>query len=247
MEVDHTFPFFISFYKHFVLFINTMSRGRRIICWDLDETIGKFRDPQKMSLTKGILPVLDKLRTLGFRQVITTAASSGHTDFVLQSFNIGHYFEAIFSLEHMYGNSSAESGLNKHYLPVAVHFGISPAEAAHDMLSIGNHSRDAPADLDFPFIFRPYGSSYDAAAFIPIILKLITESDSWGQAHWQLHSSGPNFVKVEYFEGSIHNVEGVSIATGFAYWNPKKTKPYDRTIAVLESPPTNDNNSEMVA
>ncbi len=224
-----------------------MSKGRRIICWDLDETLGKFRDPKKMSLTKGILPVLDRLKALGFRQVITTAASSGHADFVIKSFSLGHYFEAVFSLEHIYGDSSQETGLNKHYLPVAVFFGISPEQASHDMISIGNHQRDAPADLDFPFIFRPYGSSYDAAAFIPIIDRLNSESDSWGQAHWQLHSSGPNFVKIEHFEGSLHNVGGISIATGFAYWNPKRTRHYDRTIAVLESPPINDNNSEMVA
>jgi len=246
MGADHRFPFSISFYKHFVLFTNTMSRGRRIICWDLDETLGKFRDPQKMSLTKGILPVLDKLRSFGTRQVITTAASRGHAQLVLTSFNIGHYFDALFSFDQIC-DPSPESGFNKHYLPVAVYFGISPTQASHDMISIGNHSRDAPADLDFPFIFRPYGSSYDASLFIPLISRLIGESDSWGQAHWKLHSSGPNFVKIDHFQGSIHNVDGVSIATGFSYWNPKQNKPYDRTIAVLESPPHNDNNSEMVA
>jgi len=224
-----------------------MPRGRRIICWDLDETLGKFRDPQKMSVTKGIHPVLDKLKALDIKQVITTAASTGHAQFVLTSFNIGHYFEALFSFDHLC-DPSPESGFNKHYLPVAVHFGISPTQASHDMISIGNHSRDAPADLDFPFIFRPYGSFYGAAALIPILSRLIGESDSWGQAHWQLHSSGPNFVKIEHFDGSLHNIEGVSIATGFSSWNPKKTKHYDRTIAVLENPPPdNDNNSEMVA
>jgi hypothetical protein len=207
-----------------------MLAKRKVICWDLDETAGNFRDYGKMTLTRGISPLFERLCNRGFTQVVTTAASTEHANFVLSSFGLSKFFEVVFSRDHI-----CDSDFNKYYIPVADFFGIPYEEAPHQILVVGNLCRDAPSDLDCAFVFNPFSTMHDAAVAEAVIMALDRLSDSWFNAHWHLHCRGIPF-RMSYFQGSLSGIEEVRVASGFSYWNHRNGKEFDRIVAVFDVP-----------
>jgi hypothetical protein len=207
-----------------------MLAKRKVICWDLDETAGNFRDYDKMTLTRGISPLFERLENRGFTQVVTTAASTEHANFVLSYFDISKHFEAVFSRDHI-----CDGNFNKYYIPVANFFGIPLEDAPHQILIVGNLYRDAPSDLDCAFVFNPFASMHEAAVAEAVITALSNLSDSWFNAHWLLHCQGIPF-RMNYFRGSLNGIEELRVASGFSYWNQRNGKEFDRVVAVFDVP-----------
>jgi hypothetical protein len=200
------------------------------ICWDLDETLGCFRDYSRLRATPGIKPLLEGLRRAGLRHVVTTAGSAEHADYVLAASGMRQLFEGIFDYTRI-----CDQHYNKYYGTVASSLGITPQEAPHMMLVVGNLERDAPADLDLTFIMHPLGAKYNSRVYLAAIGGLLTVSDSWAEAH-SIMVDGSSPIPMEYFDGGLVSVEEVRLAVGRSFWNPRPGKTSDRIVAVFDSP-----------
>jgi hypothetical protein len=141
----------------------------KIICWDLDETLGFFReiisirdkqtfpDPDDTYiLRKDILKVLNRLMDKGYHHVVTSSAKRRYTEGVLQAVCLDAYFDGVF------GRKDVTDGMwGKKYLPVAEASGINDSQARAGMLVIANLGSDEPMDIDIVFIHdeRPIETS----------------------------------------------------------------------------------------
>ncbi|MFN7991871.1 MAG: HAD family hydrolase [Candidatus Micrarchaeia archaeon] len=212
-----------------------IGRGaRKVICWDLDETLGEFRDYGRLLRTAGIIPLLESYRRSGFVNVVTTAASKEHAEYVLSVAGMRHLFLSVFSRETICDEPGND--FNKRYMPVAGYFGLSADEAPHRILVVGNLERDAPYDSDLTFIHHPYGSTYHASVFGNVINRLMRTSDSWSYAHTMLLSANEGQLKMGYFWGGKLMIDGIMVGVGRSYWNPRPGKSSDRLIAVVSVP-----------
>ncbi|MCI0503125.1 hypothetical protein L0Y65_00265 [Candidatus Micrarchaeota archaeon] len=203
----------------------------RVICWDLDETTGSFRDYGRMRLTRGIKPLLEGLGGLGIRHVITTAASREHAETALGNFGVMGLYERIFDASEI-----CDSVYNKYYAPVASFLGMGHQDAADRILVVGNLPRDAPADLDLTFLYHPEGSEFDAAVYMKIIGRLMHLSDSWAEAHALMAGQNTHSIAVSGFDGGQQFVEGIWVGVGRHLRNVRPEKPSDRVISVYSVP-----------
>ncbi len=204
---------------------------RRVICWDLDETLGDFRDPNRMRLTRGIAPLLEKLRGKGVINAIASSASAEHASNVLEYFRILPLFDRVFT-----GHEICDKEMNKHYMGVAECFDTRPKDAPHRMLVIGNLCSDAPTDLDLPFILHPSCRSCHADVLDILLTEMMELSDSWISAYRRLRFRNERLFSSGLFKGGTQMLEGIGIAVGFAFWNPRIGKRADSTIAVYGIP-----------
>lgn len=193
-------------------------RGR-VICWDLDETIGFFRDYREMHVMRGIGPLLDRMSCSGARHVVTTAASREHAEYALGYFSLTRHFEGIFARD-----SICDADFNKFYAPVAESLGIAPDEAEHRILVIGNLPRDSPADLDIVFFFHPQGFRYDQSIPESVLSLLSQHPDSWSDA-FNLALSGSGWpIEEPAFSGKWIEGGPLQLALGRALI-PDKVQP----------------------
>ncbi len=204
---------------------------RRVVCWDLDETVADARDYDRMRLKRGLVPLLEKLREKGVLNTITTSASLEHSFRVLEYFRILPLFEGIFA-----GNEICDEMMNKHYKNVAGWFDIQPKDAPHRMLVIGNLRSDAPTDMDLPFILHPSCSSCHADVLDTLLSEMMELSDSWISAFRRLRFRNDKTFDTDLFKGGTQMLGGIGIAVGFAFWNPRMGKMVDSTIAVYDIP-----------
>jgi hypothetical protein len=160
----------------------TMCKGR-VICWDLDETLGHFRPPEdktqikRRGLTHGIATLLEELNDLGCIQVLTTASEISYADASLLEFGIRHFFKDIFDR-----SSICDEMYNKRYIAVINRLDIPTLLAPDQMLIIGNHGKDAPLDLNTVFIHHPY-AIFSHAEVLGSIIRNMVRSESWLSAY----------------------------------------------------------------
>lgn len=129
---------------------------RKVVCWDLDETLGNFRriyhkeigerpcslDPEN-SLQYGLVDALKYLSSTGYEHVVTTATEKPLALKALEKSGIGVYFS------HVFGPEVVSSGFGgKQYLDVAKTVGFCEEQAIESMIVIGNAYGDKPVDLD---------------------------------------------------------------------------------------------------
>lgn len=183
----------------------------RVICWDLDETIGIFRDYGDMRIMRGIGPLLDRLSAEGATHVITTGAITEHAEYVLCSFSLRQHFDGIFARDRI-----CDQDYNKYYHPVAEALGIPADEAGHRMLVIGNLARDSPADLDLVFFFHPLGFRYDQTIPESVLSMLSSHPDSWSAAYDLALMGAGSQIEDPGFLGKWIDGNGLQLALGRA-------------------------------
>lgn len=215
--------------------------GQRFICWDLDETTGSFRDYRRMGLTRGMEPLLEGLRAMGLRHVITTAALRQHAEFVLKNAGLLDLYDGIFDARDI-----CDADYNKHYLPVAKRFGIPESDAPGRILCVGNLERDAPADLDLAFLHHPGGVESNAGVYLRIISRLMALSGSWAEAHAKLQAANTYQIPVRSFEGGQQFIDGIWVGVGRSLRNVSPGKPSDRIISVYSVPPGYRSDIEII-
>ena len=132
----------------------------RIICWDLDETLGFFRDiisvrdklgfpdpDDSYVLRTDIVKTLNRMLDKGYHHVVTSSAKLHYTEGIIEAVCLDTYFERIF------GRKDVSDGIwGKKYLPAAEVYGLDEAEARSNMLVIANMAGDEPIDLDIVFL-----------------------------------------------------------------------------------------------
>src|SRR5512135_1271442 len=154
----------------------------RVICWDLDETLGRFRPPEgngphrNRGLTRGIRTILEEHLDSGCRHVVTTAAEASYAATTLDEFGITRYFDGIFDRSII-----CDGRFNKSYLSVASRFGVPPEEAPDRIIVVGNLAKDAPADSDIVFLYHPNAIDYEAGV-LNDTLRYMESFGSWKAA-----------------------------------------------------------------
>lgn len=158
----------------------------RVICWDLDETLGFFRnivsvrdkqnspDPDdSYVLRTDILPTLNRFMDKGYRHVVTSSAKLRYTEGMIHAVCLDAYFDWIF------GRKDVTDGIwGKKYAPAADFFKMNEHEARSNMLTIANLGSDEPTDLDIVFIHDERELEASASVYETIAETLWTMGDN---------------------------------------------------------------------
>ncbi len=132
----------------------------KIICWDLDETLGYFRDinsvRDKLAFPESedsyvfradIIKTLNRMIDKGYRHIVASSAKLHYTEGIIRAVCLDTYFDRIF------GRKDVTDGMwGKKYFPAAEFFQLNETEARSNMLTIANSASDEPIDIDIVFV-----------------------------------------------------------------------------------------------
>jgi hypothetical protein len=167
--------------------------NKKIMCWDMDETLGHFRplayeilgeevpnflDPT--TLRHGIKQTLETLAQKGFVHYVTTSAPENIARNALTRTGISGSFEDVLGRDLVMGElwvrqdgySSTIGG--KNYSEVAQKQGLTPEQASSQMITIGDRQTDRPLDLE-GVVFLEQGACYhyDSAIVEQVVDELL--------------------------------------------------------------------------
>ncbi|RJP20766.1 MAG: HAD family hydrolase [Candidatus Abyssobacteria bacterium SURF_5] len=142
----------------------------RVICWDLDETLGFFRNlvsargggkaphPQdSYVLRKDLIRALNRMIDKGYRHVVVSSAKLEYSKNVLSSICLDAYFDKVVARSQL-----NEAFWGKRYLPAAEAFNLDEADALSNVLVIANQASDEPVDLGVVFLHDRRGLEVSA-------------------------------------------------------------------------------------
>ena len=157
--------------------------NKKVICWDLDETLGSFkrigyelarRDipdfEEPTALRHGIKDLLEKLSSEGYSHFVTTSGTSDYAKEALKRTGLIGYFQEVFGRDVV----SAYDG-GKKYRPVADNVGLSDEQAVSNMIVIGDAPGDKPVDLDGLVFVEHRGCHHTDSYVTAMILKKLNE------------------------------------------------------------------------
>jgi hypothetical protein len=130
--------------------IKSMKSMPKIICWDLDDTLGIFSALESSSgifqVRPGIPELLQQCRDWGITNVLTTNASSAYASLALERGRLARYFATVFDRQQV----MAWEG--KKYREVSKKYQLGWRPGRY-MLVIGDSSKDMSCDMKgLPFI-----------------------------------------------------------------------------------------------
>jgi hypothetical protein len=132
----------------------------KVICWDLDETLGFFRNivsvrnkerypnpDDSYTLRKDIIKTLHQMVKKGYNNVITSSAKLHYTEGIVEAVCLDAYFA------HVLGRRDVTDGIwGKKYLPAAELYQLDENDASSNMIVIANMASDEPIDVGVVFI-----------------------------------------------------------------------------------------------
>lgn len=163
-----------------------LPRKGKVICWDLEGTIGVF-DPEELEglrksvrIKKGInfivfrpeiREVLNYLSSQGFYHFITTSAQEELARQWIQKAGISNHFEEVYGRETV----STQPFRNKIYSPVIEDIGFSEKQANKRMIVIGDGGFDAPEDLEGVVYLMISYRIFESSRLILPVLEVLLE------------------------------------------------------------------------
>ena len=177
---------------------------RRILCWDLDDTIGHFkrlsytihREPISKNddeakgtdgIRNGLKPVLQRLTKSGYIHALTTNVSTDYAKQVLQIAGLTEQFNTVFGKE-----SIQDGGVGKTYQPVIEHYSLPTANERERLLVIGDAPNDEPChQRGIVFIYQIQGAYYNAKVIELILAQLDTYDERFNKAFGIWHDDLP--------------------------------------------------------
>lgn len=221
-------------------------RGPKVICWDMDETLGSFRGrlnsfPSKSLLTlrSGIRETLQDFSGDGFVQLVTSSGGSSYVDDSLRLTDLKKFFYGIFDAR---TTKSYDYAWGKTYRPVLEALGLSDEEICDDIIVVGDAVGDQPIDINgLVFIHLGWGPDpdiYHASVIRDVIIYLMSvDKRSFRQAFEKLYKS--DVPADRWGEGKLLKLEnGIALQLEYKLLNPNR----DRTpktapvITILEAP-----------
>src|SRR3989338_5648359 len=165
-----------------------MDLDTKLICWDLDGTLGSFETVMhevfiekeegeqvkpfaSVSIRKGLKEILENLSQKGFIHYITSNNPMEYITKALDRSNLRHYFQDIFA----YDLSKTEE-FGKNYKQVAERHNFSDEDARARMVVIGNHSQDQPADLSGVVFVRDSRGPYTPSEVLQYAVYRLLEA-----------------------------------------------------------------------
>jgi len=150
----------------------------KLICWDMDETLGHFRgiahalrgeeappSPYPIGIRCNIAAVLEQMYEEGFVHFITTGGGLNYAGLILELTGLDVYFAEVLADDALYTPEELETNTyeRKRYGFALDLMEFSEERAKSDMIIIGDLHKDAPYDLDgVVFIEHESGFLYDA-------------------------------------------------------------------------------------
>jgi hypothetical protein len=146
--------------KRLLLLSLLMMTKPRVICWDLDETLGFFRNiisvrnrerypnpDDTYTLRKDIIRALHQMTQKGYHHVITSSAKLHYTEGIVEAVCLDAYFA------HVLGRRDVTDGIwGKKYLPAADLYQLDEDDACSNMFVIANMASDEPIDIGVVFL-----------------------------------------------------------------------------------------------
>jgi len=199
--------------------------AERLICWDLDETLGYFRraeydflealfrkkkwcrkpewfrkiDPEKLgqvTLTQNIKETLANLQEMGFVHVLTTGALDGYVPYLLERTGLSGFLDRTFTKKDVWDM------FGKKYLPVLDAY-ADRVERENVMIVGNDYSKDRPSDyLDIVMVYEMDCCKKDSLWLLPVFQALIREGPTIRQAFNSL------------YEKATHNLTGSELDLG---------------------------------
>ena len=162
---------------------------RKVICWDLDETLGSFRRigdemtgrkssdiEEPIALRHGVKELLQELVESGYTNFVTTSGTSDYAKEALKRTGILPYFQEVFDRE-----STKKRGLfsdGKNYTCVAKSVNFPDEMVSSNMIVIGDAPGDQPIDLDSLVLIQHSQCMYhDAFVTKAILQRLLKEGN----------------------------------------------------------------------
>lgn len=145
----------------------------KVICWDLDETLGFFRNvvsvrnkerypgpEDSYTLRKDIIKTLNQMTKKGYHHIITSSAKLHYSEGIIAAVCLDAYFA------HILGRQDVTDGMwGKKYMPAAELYQFSEDEASSNMLVIANMPGDEPIDIGVVFLYDERPLEDSAAAY----------------------------------------------------------------------------------
>lgn len=208
-----------------------LSRSKtRYICWDADDTLGRFDYTKKNGIMRGLVPLLESLRDRGCRHILTTAASGPYAKIVMEKTDLRRHFDAVFDFSTIW--PERDMARPKKYGPVAEHLGISESEARDSMIAVGNSPLDLPRDLDIVTVYHPQAIKCNAEVLDMLFSELLARG-SWSSSYrHMLKTINGQKRATQYFEGGDFSIDGkMTLILGKVLENPWIV-PVERIIMV---------------
>ena len=157
----------------------------KIICWDLDETLGFFRNlvsirsgreypgpDDSYVLRKDIIKTLNRMISKGYKHVVTSSAKLEYSEKVLGAVCLDSYFDRVFGRNHV-----TDGIWGKKYLPAAEFYQLDETEAGSQIMIIANMASDEPIDIDPVFVHDQRGLGESALVYEEIADMLWMRGD----------------------------------------------------------------------
>jgi hypothetical protein len=162
-----------------------MAEKPKIICWDLDETLGSFRELVSVRsgirsphphdvyvLRKDIIRTLNRMIGKGYKHVVVSSAKLEYSQQVLQTVCLDAYFDKVL------GRSKPAEGIwGKKYRPAAEAFALDESTALSNLLVIANQASDEPVDLGVVFMHDQRGLDTSALEYDEIADALLRNGE----------------------------------------------------------------------
>ena len=163
-----------------------MDLDTKVICWDLDNTLGEFSDIlsemsieremgrhvnpfASVSLRKGIRETLEILSQKGFVHYVTSNNPIEYINKAVERAGLKSYFKDTFAYDPV-----KHAGFGKLYRQVAERHNFNDEDARARMVIIGDASQDQPADLSgVVFLHDPSGPYTPSEVLQQAIYRLL--------------------------------------------------------------------------
>jgi hypothetical protein len=189
---------------------------RLLICWDLDDTLGRFsyytcnehgvgckecddsrfvvgwseegNSSNEVGLRSGISELLACFKDSGHTNVITTAACKQYADAALDWSDLSGFFP---SKRYCRGMIWEDGDPHKDYLPVFDEHNVLKEDASRRVVVIGDNLRDSPDDSKIPFVYCQDLTS-SAIVYYDVLNTLYTQGDGDVGLGWRSLAFGKN-------------------------------------------------------
>ncbi len=150
----------------------------KIVCWDLDGTIGKFDALEsshgELWVREGIPQLLEKCQCeYNVTNVLTTNANRTYADLALSETGLQKFFDNV------YDGSQIMDLEGKRYSLVFNHYELNQRQYAQSALVIGNSVKDLPSDCKGVISILDFTKSGQVDCLDYIITKLVSNRNEF--------------------------------------------------------------------
>lgn len=164
-----------------------MQKERRVICWDLDETLGSFRKivmpddwETPVSLRYGMADLLKELSDDNYLHFVTTSGSFEYARTVLIRTGLESYFSGVF------GDDLIGSRYGKQYRPVAEKVSFNDGDMVARGIVVGDLGGDQPVDIAGLVFVEVGNMNLDAVVIKKILSELLDKGNGNFKAGFEM-------------------------------------------------------------